>query len=31
VDDALQGLLQADCLIDWVTLREAVESKGGVK
>jgi hypothetical protein len=31
VDDALQGLLQADCLIDWITLRETVESKGGVK
>jgi hypothetical protein len=23
VGDALQGLLQADCLIDWITLREA--------
>ncbi|MDR3298413.1 MAG: hypothetical protein LBU43_00040 [Candidatus Accumulibacter sp.] len=31
VDDALQGLLQADCLIDWITLREAVESKRGAR
>ncbi|MDR1934263.1 MAG: hypothetical protein LBS49_01480 [Candidatus Accumulibacter sp.] len=28
VDDALQGLLQADCLIDWITLREAAKDGG---
>lgn len=30
-DNALQGLLQAECLIDWVTLREAEQSKGSAK
>ncbi|MDR2788164.1 MAG: hypothetical protein LBD06_07365 [Candidatus Accumulibacter sp.] len=31
VDDALQGSLRADCLIDWITLREAGKDKGGAE
>ena len=30
-DNALQGLLQADCVIDWITLREVDKSKGNAK
>jgi len=30
-ENTLQGLLQAECLIDWITLREPDKNKGGGK
>lgn len=30
-ENALQGLLQADCQVDWITVRENDKGKGGAK